>query len=470
MKTAANPAIHHSVRALSILILSLVLALILAFLPATPEAVYGQGLTVTKGLTVTAVEQEDGLYLPLRAIAEGLGYQVAWSQPDRTATVTTPEGTISVNLADSRVNADGHAYYISSPLMKENRLYLPAQFFAEELQLRFEQVPGSKEAILFPVTENTMKIRTSRESSETKALKTDLQYPQIQGLADQAVQEQLNQFFQGLAAQAKKTGEQNALDLAPVLIQFPEMQGPSARVQTWFDYHIKYNQNGLLSLVFLDYQFAGGAHGSTIQSGYTFDLATGKQISLAEQFLPDADYINAISKEVKRQIEARGLTDALFEPFTKIRPDQGYYLTNQGLVVFFQQYEIMPYAAGIQEFTIDYADLQGMLKHLLLGKNSDDEQGIIRVKVGDPFRVILKGNPTTGYQWHCTIEDPDVVRLVSETSVRDSTLIGAGSTFLWDFQGLAPGTSKITFRYYRGWEGESSTTPENIVVYEAIIE
>ena len=432
-----------------------------------PQAAYAdERPAYGQPLTVTGIQQEDGLYLPLRAVSEGLGYQVNWSQSAHTATVTSPELQIAVDLTQSRIKAGDHEYYISSPLLKNDRIYLPAWIFAEEWKLHIERTPGSRTAILTKVMENAMKIKTIRESSETKALKTDLQYPVIQGLADPAVQEQLNQFYQGLAVQAKKTGEQNAADLAPVLIQFPEMQGPSARVQTWFDYHIKYNQNGLLSLVFLEYQFAGGAHGSTIQSGYTFDLATGKQISLEDQFLPGVDYVSVISKEVKRQIDERGLTETLFEPFTKIRPDQGYYLTNQGLVVFFQQYEIMPYAAGIQEFTIEYQDLQGMLKNQALGT----DQGVIRAKGGETFSVSLKGNPTTGYQWHTTIEDPSVVHLISETSVSDSTLIGAGSTYLWDFQGLAPGTSKITFKYYRSWEGEASTTPENTLVYQAIIE
>lgn len=430
-----------------------------------PQSVSGQTI-YNQPLTVAVIQQEDGLYLPLRAVSEGLGYQVNWSQRDQTATVTLSEGQIAVDLVHSRIKAFDHEYYVNSPLLNNDRIYLPAGLMAEEWKLHVKWTPGSSTAILTKVTENAMKIKTIRESSETKALKIDLQYPLIQGLADPPVQDQLNQLFESLAAQAKKTGEQNAADLAPVLIQFPEMQGPSARVQTWFDYRIKYNQNDLLSLVFLEYQFAGGAHGSTIQSGYTFDLNTGKQQSLADQFLPNVDYISVISKEVKRQIEARGLTDALFEPFTKIRPDQGYYLTDQGLVVFFQQYEIMPYAAGIQEFTIDYRDLQGMLKNPALGQNT----GLIRVKAGETFSVSLKGNPTTGYQWHCAIQDPAVVRLISETSVRDSTMIGAGSTFLWDFQGLTPGTSDITFKYYRSWEGEASTTPENTVVFQAIIE
>jgi hypothetical protein len=34
----------------------------------------------------------------------------------------------------------------------------------------------------------------------------------------------------------------------------------------------------------LDYQFAGGAHGGTIQTAFTFDLQTGEQFKLQDFF------------------------------------------------------------------------------------------------------------------------------------------------------------------------------------------
>lgn len=87
------------------------------------------------------------------------------------------------------------------------------------------------------------------------------------------------------------------------------------------------------------------------------------------------------------------------------------------------------------------------------------------LSVGDTFQVVLKGNPTTGFAWHYTIEKNDLVKLVSEDAVPDSNLIGAGSTFTWNFQALKAGQTKITYKYYRDWEGEAAATTDNIVEY-----
>jgi len=35
-----------------------------------------------------------------------------------------------------------------------------------------------------------------------------------------------------------------------------------------------------------------------------------------------------------------------------------YYLSNDGLVIYYQQYEIAPYATGIVEFTIPFSVLE----------------------------------------------------------------------------------------------------------------
>jgi len=60
--------------------------------------------------------------------------------------------------------------------------------------------------------------------------------------------------------------------------------------------------------------------------------------------------------------------------------------------------------------------------------------------------------------------------VTSEEIVPDSDLIGAGSTFTWTLKALKPGITRITFKYYRDWEGESSVTPENTVLYNIKVE
>lgn len=88
-----------------------------------------------------------------------------------------------------------------------------------------------------------------------------------------------------------------------------------------------------------------------------------------------------------------------------------------------------------------------------------------KINIGDAFKVVLKGNPTTGYIWHYSIENSDIVKLDFENYVRDSNIVGAGNTYTWNFKALKTGDTKIIYKYYRDWEGESSTTAENIIEY-----
>jgi hypothetical protein len=64
------------------------------------------------------------------------------------------------------------------------------------------------------------------------------------------------------------------------------------------------------------------------------------------------------------------LLSLLFEPFTGMNLSEPFYLSKNGFVVFYQQYEILPYSEGIQEFQVDYNLLEDILR--------------------DPYTVLLK--------------------------------------------------------------------------------
>ncbi|NTV89494.1 MAG: hypothetical protein HGA22_03905 [Clostridiales bacterium] len=107
------------------------------------------------------------------------------------------------------------------------------------------------------------------------------------------------------------------------------------------------------------------------------------------------------------------------------------------------------------------------------GKTSElATSGDNTLKVGDAGKVVLDGNITTGYSWQYKIEGTSV-EAFSEESSQDSNppgLVGAGSTYTWTFKAVSGGKSTITFKYYRPWEGEASTAPEDIRVYTVNVE
>lgn len=320
-------------------------------------------------VSAKAYVDDGSLYLPLRSICESLGYDVSWSAKDQTATVNSSDRSFALDFANWKINANGHDYYMSDGhIVINGSTYMNADFFADNLALKIQWNREQKKVELNSVVENTVTVKTIKEAYTKPGLDVTLQYPQLSGSSNSAMQDKMNAVFKQEAQKAAAEGVKNAADLEQYRKDFASSNPNNC--ETYFDYQIKYNSNDIMSLIFLNYQFAGGAHGSTVQTAYTFSLKTGDQYSLKDLFVKDADYVSVISAAVKKQLDERDLTSGLFEPFTKIAEDQGYYLSNDGLRVYFQQYEILPYAAGIQEFTADFSAIKSIFKYPDMFKDS----------------------------------------------------------------------------------------------------
>ena len=127
------------------------------------------------------------------------------------------------------------------------------------------------------------------------------------------------------------------------------------------DYTITYKQDCTVSLYFDRYVYSGGAHGNTVRHSDTWDLQTGYRIMLWQLFPRSINcrtYVTrAIIHQISEQMES-GNYD-YFDDYQKnvaeyFNPDS-YYVSKSGVVVYFQQYEIAPYAAGIPEFLLPYS-------------------------------------------------------------------------------------------------------------------
>ncbi|MBN1320440.1 MAG: protease inhibitor I42 family protein [Thermoleophilia bacterium] len=89
-----------------------------------------------------------------------------------------------------------------------------------------------------------------------------------------------------------------------------------------------------------------------------------------------------------------------------------------------------------------------------------DDGTTLKVKVNDLFKVVLKGNPTTGYAWTAVISEDDaaVLRQVGEpvyvSDAADEGMVGVGGTYTFTFEALAAGEAALKLEYARPWESE----------------
>lgn len=122
----------------------------------------------------------------------------------------------------------------------------------------------------------------------------------------------------------------------------------------------------LVTVVLNTSSYLGGAHGSSSQQYYNFDLEKQKLVKLNEVLAPNqlAALENQAHEAFKTWvIESKLANDVSeYEQAWKFKLSDNYYLSQQGLILQYGEYEIGPYVVGLPRLTIPYDQLQTILK------------------------------------------------------------------------------------------------------------
>jgi hypothetical protein len=170
-------------------------------------------------------------------------------------------------------------------------------------------------------------------------------YPVVTHMKNQQLQEMINHSI------VKET--QGLIDM-----QAGNM--PTNVVEMIGSFEIKNNQRDVLSLSLSNYAYHyHAAHGMTYIKSLTFDLKKGKQCELKDLFKPGSSYVEKLSDLISKQIVLRDVP--ILNSFAKIKPDQDFYIADKSLVIYFQLYEITPYAFGFPMFPISVYEIQDII-------------------------------------------------------------------------------------------------------------
>lgn len=211
--------------------------------------------------------------------------------------------------------------------------------------------------------QTSIKVTTKEVKEESATLKVHLKIPVFSGLKNQEVQTALNAMLEKEALDFKK---EVAAGLSEYLKEAEEYDFTPNPFGADTEFEICTKGQEVLSFYVDYYQYTGGAHGGTARIAYNIDLETGKNLGLKELFKSGYDYRAVINKEVRRQISLT--PDEYFDGdigFNGINDETFYYIKDQSLVVYFQQYEIAAYARGIPEFSIPLSTFGSQLAYNL---------------------------------------------------------------------------------------------------------
>lgn len=148
----------------------------------------------------------------------------------------------------------------------------------------------------------------------------------------------------------------------------------------------------VLSMVYNTYTYTGGAHGNYAELGYNFDTESGERITLGTLSAdPDAlaaflrGYITKLyTDDADGYYSARVYEDLAVDgdnnPVADLVREGAWYFNSKGMVFTSQPYELDPYASGIIEFVVPYADLAGVIYDKYLPLEYDAAPGALELK------------------------------------------------------------------------------------------
>ncbi|MCD8391117.1 MAG: DUF3298 and DUF4163 domain-containing protein [Firmicutes bacterium] len=126
---------------------------------------------------------------------------------------------------------------------------------------------------------------------------------------------------------------------------------------------VTYNTESFISVVTETYGYEGGAHGQSVKSAKNIDVSNGAVLELEDLF-SDSDYKTVLNRLITEIMEENPneYSNLWEKPVIKDSSARDFCLSADGLVIFYQPYDLSYYARGFVNFTIEYEDISGYLK------------------------------------------------------------------------------------------------------------
>ncbi|MDF2789940.1 MAG: repeat-containing protein [Neobacillus sp.] len=131
------------------------------------------------------------------------------------------------------------------------------------------------------------------------------------------------------------------------------------------DFDVSFYKNNLVVLEMNGYDYPfGAAHGMPVKKYAHINLKTGRFYQPKELFKQEADYVKVISEIIGEQIKNDEQYSYVFpDTYKGIKSDQPFFISEGELNIYFEPYEIAPYAAGFPTFTIPFHDISSIIDH-----------------------------------------------------------------------------------------------------------
>ena len=112
-----------------------------------------------------------------------------------------------------------------------------------------------------------------------------------------------------------------------------------------------------------DFYSDGAAHPGLYSVTLNYDLGQGRELALSDLFLPNSNYLEAISNYCIAELSKQPFFEGPFAEGAQptLENYRNWNITPDGLLITFDEYQVAPYAAGPQTVTVPYDRLQELI-------------------------------------------------------------------------------------------------------------
>ena len=289
--------------------------------------------------------KNDYTFLPLRSVAEALGFAVEYDAGERSIALEKTETKIKMTIGKTDVIVNGEIFSLpAEPYIFENYTLVPLRFISEAAGAKVEWIPEvgafvySNTAV--PLKSGNGRVASALYEKNLGNVAYSIYIPEFYATGSQSLTTALNEYFEAFAE--KITAAEIAED--ETLIQNS-------------DYEI-FDGKKYLSVLSTVETYTGGAHGTYLETALTADIEAGKIISLADLFNETVDYKEFLLAYLKESWPKNPKYSEYF-PVETFTPEN-FYIKDDLLIIFYQPYEMGPYSVGTVKFEIPFEDLEGI--------------------------------------------------------------------------------------------------------------
>ncbi len=321
--------------------------------------------------------------VPFRAVSEAMGIEVLWNSAEKTITCKKADKTVSVSIGSNEIDVDGKKIILDvSPKIIDGTTFVPLRAISESFGAdvnwngetkTVEIKSGISETKPLESSENqSQETSESENNSNVYDLKDNdgnvLIHSEVIFDTDK-LSEKTSEFIKSKLTTAKELfsasitdvfGSSSEDDIIKELTDFRNEFGENFNPYEFIFMYDIIETDNFVSINEYVSLYTGGAHPTNAMSSKIYDLDTEKEVTLDDI---SKKLFNKTSEEIIEQAKKLFIEKIDSEPESFFEDSKetldtinkyNFYLTEKGIVFYFNQYEIAPYAAGIIDVTVEF--------------------------------------------------------------------------------------------------------------------